>query len=57
MNVTATRIARISFVMLPEALQLERIEQRLRGRRWHASNLRIMAAFAGVFAGKRGQPV
>lgn len=56
MNVTATRIPRSSFVMLPEALQLERIEQRLRGRRWHAMNLMTMATLAGFFSGKRGQP-
>ena len=56
MNITATRIERKSSVMLPEVLHLERIEQRLREHPWHAGNLRIMAAMAGLLAGKRGQP-
>ena len=38
----------IAFVLLPIASYLDKLQQRLRGRQWHAAKLRAMAAIAGV---------
>jgi hypothetical protein len=38
----------IAFIMLPIASYLDKLQQRLRSRQWHAAKLRTMAAIAGV---------